>query len=57
MNRFERARILAARVLQLAMGAKPLVKIKSDDLLEIAKAELEAGLLPFETEIKKPNER
>ncbi len=57
MNRFERARILAARVLQLAMGAKPLVKIKSDDLLEIAEAELEAGLLPFKTEIKKPNER
>ena len=62
LSKYEKARLLGARSLQLAMGAPFLVKLSKEDLekinyntLEIAKLELEKGKLPLE--IIKPSER
>jgi len=57
LTRFEKARILGARALQLSMGAKPLVKVTgSIDPIDIATLELENKVLPLEVrkrELKK----
>ena len=54
LTKYERARILGSRALQISMGAPYLVKLTEKDLeelryspLEIAKKELEAGILPL----------
>lgn len=48
-TRFEKARILGARALQLSMGAKPLVKVSgSIDPIDIAALELENKVLPLD---------
>lgn len=49
LTRFERARIIGARALQLALGAPPLIPIRPDlkDPISMAKAELEAKALPI----------
>ena len=45
LTRFEKARILGARAIQISMGAKPLVKIeRSLDPIDIAYDELEASV-------------
>ena len=46
-NRYERARIIAARALQLSMGALPLIKTKEIDPIKIARMEIEKGVLPI----------
>lgn len=48
-NKFEKARLVGARALQLAMGAPVLVKVnkKEDTYIDIAKKELEKGMLPI----------
>ncbi len=48
-NKFERARLVGARALQLSLGAPPLVKIskKEDSYIDIAKRELEKEVLPI----------
>ncbi len=53
-TRFERARIIGARALQIAMGAPFLLKMSEEDLkkfqyssLRIAEAEYAAGLVPL----------
>ena len=53
-TKFEIARIIGARALQLAMGAPLLIKRPKDvfDTTEIARLELEAGVLPIT--IKRP---
>ena len=58
-TKYEKARILGARALQIAMNAPLLVKISQEDLekvkfdaLKIAEVELESGILPIS--IKKP---
>jgi DNA-directed RNA polymerase subunit K len=58
-TRYERARILGARALQIAMNAPLLIKISQDDLekikfdaLKIAEVELNSDVLPIS--IKKP---
>jgi len=58
-TKYEEARILGARALQLAMNAPLLVKISEEDLekinydaLKIAEIELRTGVLPIS--IKKP---
>lgn len=58
-TKYETARILGARALQIAMNAPILIKIKKEDLekikydaLKIAEIELESGILPIS--IKKP---
>lgn len=47
LNKYERARIIGARALQLACGAPPLIEVKKADAIEIAKEELEAGIIPL----------
>ena len=58
-TKYERARILGARALQIAMNAPLLIKISEEDLekikfdaLKIAEIELDSGILPIS--IKKP---
>ncbi|MDR2830435.1 MAG: DNA-directed RNA polymerase subunit K [Methanobrevibacter sp.] len=49
LTRFEKARILGARSIQISMGAKPKVKIgSSKDPIDIAMLELEKGVLPVD---------
>ena len=55
ITKYERARLVGARALQISMGAPILVKLKEEDFekinynpIEIAKMELEKGLLPIE---------
>jgi DNA-directed RNA polymerase subunit K len=58
-TRYERARILGARALQIAMNAPILVKLSEEELekirydaLRIAEVELESGILPIS--VKRP---
>ena len=58
-TKYEHARIVGARALQISMGAPFMVKLSDDDLkrmgynpLEIAKLEFEQGLIPIS--VKKP---
>jgi len=53
-TKYERARILGSRALQISMGAPYLVKIPKKELeelkynpLDIAKREFEAGVIPI----------
>jgi DNA-directed RNA polymerase subunit K len=59
LSKYENARILGARALQIAMNAPLLIKISDEDLekikydaLKIAEIELESGILPIS--VKKP---
>ena len=59
LTKYERARILGARALQIAMNAPLLIKIEEEDLekihfdaLKIAEIELDSNVLPIS--IKKP---
>ncbi|RME78427.1 DNA-directed RNA polymerase subunit K [Candidatus Woesearchaeota archaeon] len=54
LTRFEKARLIGARALQISMGAPYKIDISKEDLeaikynpIEIAKKELEAGVLPL----------
>jgi DNA-directed RNA polymerase subunit K len=47
MTRFEKARILGARTLQLSLGAPPLVKSEEVDPLRIAQKEMDMGVIPL----------
>ncbi len=49
LTRFERARIIGARSLQLALGAPPFIKVPSTvhDPIDIAVAELAEKVLPI----------
>lgn len=58
-SKYENARILGARALQIAMNAPLLIKISKEDLekikfdaLKIAEVELESGVLPIS--VKRP---
>lgn len=46
-TRYERARILGARSLQLAQGAPSFVDAETNEPLKIARRELEEGQLPI----------
>jgi DNA-directed RNA polymerase subunit K len=46
LTRFERARIIGARALQISYGAPVLVKQKGNPM-DIAEAELNKGVLPI----------
>ena len=59
MTKYEKARILGARALQISMGAPFLVKVSTEELeklgfnpIEIAKKEFEAGALAMK--VKRP---
>ncbi len=46
-TRFEKARIIGARALQIAMGAPVLIETNSKNPLDIAKDEFERGVIPI----------
>ncbi|MFB6096475.1 MAG: DNA-directed RNA polymerase subunit K [Haloferacaceae archaeon] len=46
-NRYEKARILGARALQLSYGAPTLVDTDQSEPILIAAEEYDAGVLPF----------
>ncbi|WP_409199524.1 DNA-directed RNA polymerase subunit K [Methanobrevibacter sp. DSM 116169] len=49
LTRFERARLLGARAIQISMGAKPLIELNGlIDPIDIAYAELKANILPLD---------
>lgn len=62
-TKFEKARIVGARALQIAMGAPLLVELKEEDLeslrynpIEIAKREFADGVLPLDVVRPLPKE-
>jgi DNA-directed RNA polymerase subunit K/omega len=49
LTKYEVARLIGARALQLSMGAPPLVKVDTEhtSFIEIAEVELEKGVIPL----------
>ncbi len=54
-TKYEKARIIGARALQLSMGAPPLVKAGRDiiNTVKLAEKELEGNKIPFQVVHKK----
>lgn len=48
-TRFEKARIIGARALQIARGAPPAIKTDDKDPIKIAELEFEQGVIPLDT--------
>ena len=46
-TRYERARIIGARALQISMGAPVLIDVDKKEPIEIAYTELEKGVIPI----------
>ncbi len=46
-TRYERARIIGARALQISMGAPVLIDVDKKEPIEIAYMELEKGVIPI----------
>lgn len=55
LTRFEVARLVGARSLQVALGAPILVQIESGASIDIAKAEFKANLMPMTVKRELPN--
>ncbi len=56
LTKYEIARIVGGRALQLSLGAFPLVEVKPGDTpIDIAKRELEAGVLPIIIRRRRPD--
>ncbi len=53
-TRFEKARIIGARALQISAGAPPLIKTKEKDPLKIAEEEFKKDLIPLSVRRKMP---
>jgi DNA-directed RNA polymerase subunit K len=56
-TRYERARIIGARALQISMGAPILIDVEKKEPIEIALMELEKGVIPItvkRTGLEKP---
>jgi len=47
-TRFEKARIIGARALQIAKGAPVMIKTDLKDPIKIAKLEFEKGVIPLD---------
>lgn len=48
LNKYEIARIIGARAVQLANGAPPLIEVaQTATSIEVASAELDAGIIPL----------
>ena len=48
LNKFELARIIGARSLQLSYGAPPLVEVaEGQSSIDVAKQELDTGVIPL----------
>ena len=63
-TKYEKARLIGARALQISMGAPFLIKLSDDDLkkinynpIEIAKTEFEKGVLNIDVKRLLPSER
>jgi len=57
-TKFEKARILGARALQISLGAPVLVEVDDDmEPRDIAKKELESGIIPITVRRKKDLKR
>jgi len=63
-TKYEKARLIGARALQISMGAPFLLKLSDDDLkkinynpIEIAKLEYEKNALNIDIKRMKPHER
>ena len=54
-TRFEKARMIGARALQISRGAPVTVKTELKDPIKIAKLEFERGLIPLDVKRKKNN--
>ena len=54
-TRFEKARIIGARALQIAMGAPVLIQTDKTDPLDIAREEYEKGAIPITVKRKSEN--
>jgi DNA-directed RNA polymerase subunit K/omega len=59
LTRYEKARIIGARALQLSMGAPTLLKISEDLMspLSISIKELEAGVIPITVRRSMPQKK
>ena len=56
LTKYERARIIGGRALQLSLGAFPLVEVKpGESPIDIATRELEKGVLPVIIRRKMPD--
>jgi len=58
LTKYEIARIISARALQLAMGASPLIDTNNlpyNDVISIAEEELKRGVLPITVRRVHPN--
>jgi DNA-directed RNA polymerase subunit K len=58
LTRYERARLIGARALQISLGAPVLIDIDKGEPIDLAMAELEQGVIPItvkrkEKDIKK----
>ena len=52
-TRFERARLIGSRALQISMGAQPLVEFSVDeDPIKIAINEYNEGVIPLDAVVK-----
>jgi DNA-directed RNA polymerase subunit K/omega len=48
LNKYELARILGARALQLSYGAPPLLEVASGEAaIDVARRELDSGVIPL----------
>ncbi len=47
LTRYERARIIGARALQISLGAPVLIDVDKGEPIELAMAELEQGVIPI----------
>ncbi len=63
-TKYERARIIGSRALQISQGAPMLIKLSKKELeelkynpVEIAKREYDAGVIPLEVKRILPHER
>ena len=56
-TKYEKARIIGARALQVAMGAPLLIKTKEINPIKIAEEEFEKDVLPITVRRKNPKKR
>ncbi len=54
-TRFERARIIGARALQIARGAPLMMKTDLRDPIKIAELEFKMGVIPLDVKRKMPS--
>jgi len=64
LTKYEKARVIGSRALQISMGAPFLIKLKEEDLvkigynpIEIAKREFDLGVIPIAVKTPMPRTR